>query len=493
MDAWSALIERIAEIETLSGIHALVEWDQQTYMPRGAAEGRGRQAALLARLRHERFTDPRVGGWLAELAEKDLDATRRAAVRVLTRQYRRATCLPATLVEALGHARNDGYNAWMAAREADSFAPFEGPLQRLLDLTREQAAAYGHAAHPYDALLEDYDPGSTVAELRPMFTRLGAELNALLDTLAGRPHPAGFGGALDVEGQRKLSERVLDDLGFDRTRGRLDLSEHPFSTGIGPGDTRITTHFHAENFLAALGGTIHEAGHGMYEQGLRTDRPGWGLDVAAGMGIHESQSRFWENVIGRSLPFCRYLAPRMRAIWPDRDITADGLYGAFNRVERSLVRIFADEVTYNLHVIARFELELGILEGRLQARDLPEAWDDAYRRHVGVVSPRPHDGVLQDVHWSGGMFGYFPSYTLGNLYAASLGATMQSDMPDMWRHVEAGNFAPILAWMRAKVHVRGSEVDAPEIVRDACGDRDPVSDLVESLWARHGALYGVSR
>jgi carboxypeptidase Taq len=231
----------------------------------------------------------------------------------------------------------------------------------------------------------------------------------------------------------------------------------------------------------------------MYEQGLRTDRPGYGLDRAAGMGLHESQSRFWENFIGRSMPFCQYLAPRMHGIWPELDVSAAQLFGAMNRVERSLVRIFADEATYNLHILARFELELGILEGRLEARDLPAAWDDAYRRIVGVVSPRPHDGVLQDVHWSSGYFGYFPSYTLGNLYAASMGATIQEDLPDLWTYVERGDFRPILGWLRARVHRRGHEVDAPVIVRDAVGARDHVADLMGHLWGRQGQLYGAGR
>ncbi len=498
MKAWEKLSERNVELDALASAGAVLEWDQQTYMPRGGAAARGQASAVLSRIAHERFVDPQVGEWLAELAEADLDAEKRAAVFNLQRRYRRATCLPTKLVEDLAAARNEGFSGWMKAREADDFAPFEAPLQRLLDLTRAQAAAYAAGspdavAHPYDALLEDYDPGSTVAEIRPLFERLGRELNVLLDALAARPHPDGFTGKLDVKGQRKLSERVLTDLGFDRSRGRLDLSEHPFSTGFSPDDVRITTHFHADNFLAALGGTIHECGHGMYEQGLRTDRPGYGLDRAAGMGLHESQSRFWENFIGRSMPFCRYLAPRMHGIWPELDVSAEQLFGAMNRVERSLIRIFADEATYNLHILARFELELGILEGRLEARDLPAAWDDAYRRIVGVVSPRPHDGVLQDVHWSSGYFGYFPSYTLGNLYAASMGAKIQEEIPDLWAQVERGDFRQILGWLRARVHRRGHEVDAPVIVRDAVGDRDHVADLMNHLWGRQGELYGAAR
>jgi carboxypeptidase Taq len=326
-----------------------------------------------------------------------------------------------------------------------------------------------------------------------MFERLGRELNVLLDAIQAQPHPAGFDAKLDIEGQRRLSDRVLTDLGFDREHGRIDLSEHPFSVGLAIDDVRITTHYHADNFLAALGGTIHECGHGMYEQGLPAHWAGTGLDKAAGMGLHESQSRFWENFIGRSEAFCRYLAPRMQGIWPTLAVTPEALYAAMNRVERSLIRIFADEATYNLHVIARFDLEVRIVEGELQAADLPAAWDDAYRRIVGVVAPSDKQGVLQDVHWSGGAFGYFPSYTIGNLYAASFGAKIEEDLPSIWADVERGSFAGVLAWLRTHVHAKGHFQDAPQLFREVVGKRDPVADLMGHLWSRHGKLYGATR
>jgi carboxypeptidase Taq len=494
MIAWESLKGRIDELDALGGAMALLEWDQQTYLPPGSGASRGKQSAVLGRIYHERFTDPAVGTWLDTLEAAQLEAVQAAAVRNARRKYRRATCLPPRLVEDLAHARTDGFAAWMKAREANDFAPFEAPLQKLIDLTREQAERQGlPGQHPYDALLEDYDPGSTLAELRPMFERLGRELNRFLDAVTTRPHPTGFDALLDVDGQRKLSERVLTDLGFDRVHGRLDLSEHPFTVGMSPEDVRITTHFHADNFLAALGGTVHEAGHAMYEQGLPAHWAGTGLDKAAGMGLHESQSRFWENFIGRSEAFCRYLAPRMQGIWPTLAVSADTLYAAMNRVERSLIRIFADEATYNLHIIARFELEVALMEGKLQARDLPGAWEDAYRRVVGVVPPTRKEGVLQDVHWSGGAFGYFPSYTVGNLYAASFGAKIQQDLPDLWRNVERGDFSEVLGWLREHVHQKGHFEDAPVLFRGVVGDRDPVEDLVSHLWGRHGRLYGVTR
>ena len=498
MTPWEQLTARTSEIDALASAMALLEWDQQTNLPVAGGPARGEQLAVLGRIHHERSTGPEVGEWLAALQDGQLTDEQRAAVRGMRRRYRRATVIPARLVEESARARTAGFAAWIQAKEASDFRLFEEPLQRLIEVVREQAAhlatvADGPVGHPYDALLEDYDPGTTVAELRPMFSRLSRELNVLLDAVAGRPHPAPVGRTFDHDGLRRLSDRILRDLGFDTRAGRLDLAEHPFSTGIGAGDTRITMHLVGDNLLATLGGVIHETGHGMYEQGLRADWAGTGLNRAVSFGMHESQSRFWENYIGRSQAFFRYLVPRMAGIWPDLALSPMDLYGAANRVERSLIRIYADEATYNLHIIARFEVELGILEGRLNAKDLPEAWDDAYRRNVGVVADNARQGVLQDVHWSSGLFAYFPSYTMGNLYAASLGATIEAQLPDLWAQVEQGDFHAILGWLRTHIHRPGSLMDAPDLFHAAVGRRDPVEDLVAHLWRRQGALYGVTR
>ena len=472
----------------------MLEWDQQTYMPSEGGAPRGGHSEVLSRLQHERWTAPEVGGWLGALPEAGSDEVQQAAVRNARRRYERSTRLPARLVGELALARAEGFSAWIKAKEADDFEPFAAPLQRLIDLVREQAERLGAAAHPYDALLEEYDPGATVAELSPMFERLASELGIFLNALDGRPEPEGASlPTLDTEGQKRLSMRILRDLGFDLKRGRLDESEHPFTCGIHPQDVRLTTHLHAGDLLNTLGSTVHECGHGLYEQGLRADWDGTGLNHAAGCGIHESQSRFWENFIGRSLSFCKYLVPRMQGIWPDLPITAEQLYAASNRVRRSLIRVSSDEATYNLHIIVRYELEVALLEGKLQARDLPEAWRSAYTRRVGVTPPDLRTGVLQDVHWSSGYFGYFPSYTVGNLYAASYAVCVERDIPGLWADVDQGRFGTILEWLRERVHSRGHLKDAPELFRDAVGDRDPVEDLVAHLWRRQGKLYGVER
>lgn len=492
MTAWTKLVERTRELDALSGATAVLEWDQQTHMPPKGAGARGEQTSYLQKFYHEKFTDPAFGALLTELEAGPLDDTQRASVRLHRRRYDRAVRVPAELVQELAGARTDGFHAWVAAKEADDFSAFAPKLQRLLDLTRQYASVVApDVAHPYDALLDEYDPGTTVADLRPMFDRLATELGRFLDAVAERPHPAGFDRRLDLDGQRRLSDRVLRDLGFDMEGGRLDKSAHPFSIGLGGGDVRVTTRYFEDNVLSGLGSTIHECGHGMYEQGLPHDLAGTGLNQACGMGMHESQSRFWENFIGRSLPFYRYLTPRMAGIWPNETFDAEALYRAANRVERSLIRVEADEATYNLHIIVRFQLEVAILEGKLQAVDLPEAWNDAYRRVVGVVAPSAKTGVLQDVHWSSGYFGYFPSYTLGNLYAASFAQRMLADIPDLWGHVERGDFAPLLGWLRTRIHQAGSRQDARDLFKQIVGDRDPVADLVGHLWSRHGAVYGV--
>lgn len=495
MEAWTYLTSRVRELDALGSASAVLEWDQQTQMPDKGSENRGEQLALLQRLYHERFTAPEVGDWLGTLQQTELDATQTAAVRMLARRYQRSVGLPTRLVEDLARARNDGFVAWVKAKAADNFSGFEAPLQRLIDLTREQADCLGGAncAHPYDALLEEYDAGSTVAILQPMFDRLGLEIGTFLGAVQGRPHPANFDVRLDIDGQKRLSQCVIRDLGFDTKAGRIDLAAHPFSTNLGIGDVRLTTRYFEDNVLSGLGSTIHECGHGMYEQGLPNHLAGTGLNAAASYGLHESQSRFWENFIGRSLPFFRYLVPRMQAIWPSLEVTPEALYAAANRVERSLIRVEADEATYNLHIVVRFGLEIDLFTGKLQARDLPEAWVEGYRRIVGVVPPSAQTGVLQDVHWSSGLFGYFPSYTLGNLYAASLSQCMLESIPNLWELVERGQFSPILRWLRTNIHEHGHLQDGHPTFLAVAGGRDPVEDLVAHLWSRHGALYGVAR
>lgn len=484
--AWDAFRARATELEHLRGIMGLLEWDQQVMMPPGGAQARGAQAGLVARLYHESLVDPAFGDTIGAVAESD-DPVQQAAARVVGREHRRAARVPSRLVTALSEARSAGFSGWMKAREEGSFAPFAEPLRRILGLACEQAACHGPADHPYDNLLEEFDPGTTVAGLRPMFDRLAGGLSGLVEAAAARPAPAPLDLTVPAAALDRINRRVVAALGFRMDDGRLDASEHPFTVGMHPGDVRLTTHSYETDLLGTLGGTIHETGHGLYEQGMPTELRGTGLCTAAGVGLHESQSRFWENHIGRSAPFFAWLAELLHEELGHSPKPWE-LYAAANRVQPSLVRVKADEATYNLHIIARFELEAALVDGSLPVEEVPEAWDAAYSRLLGVQADNPVEGVLQDVHWSSAYLGYFPSYTIGNLYAASFEAAMVQDLPQLWELVRAGDFAPILGWLREKVHQRGAMVDAPEVFADAVGERDPVADLVRHLYRRHGNL-----
>ena len=491
--AWEDLKHRVSELEALAGVQGVLSWDQQTMMPPGGAAARGRQLALLSAISHEKLVDPALGASL-DVLESDadgLDPVQAAAVRNLRWRHTRAGRVPTDLVRALAEAGAAGMGAWVEAKKAGDFKGFEAPLGRIVSLVREAAACHGEAAHPYDNLLEEYDPGSTTADLTPMFDRLGAELSSFVREVADREPPARLDLTLDTDGIRAVGTRVIHQLGFRAANGRLDESEHPFTVGVDPSDVRLTTHSYADDLLGSLTGTIHECGHGLYEQGFPTEYAGTGVASAAGVGLHESQSRFWENVIGRSRPFFGWLVGELSAQWPSHRFDADALYGAANRVEPSLIRIKADEATYNLHILVRYKLECALLADDLQVADLPGAWNDLYAELLGIRPAHDGEGLLQDVHWSHGYFGYFPSYTIGNLYAASFKEAMQADLPGMWDEVAAGEFSSVLGWLREKVHSRGHLVDAPQIFRDAVGDRDPVADLMAHLRSRHGALVGL--
>jgi len=487
--AWKKLSERMQELGLLNGAQALLHWDQQTYMPPGAAGMRGAQNARMASLTHERFTAPEVGEWLNVLGQAELDEFHSASLRNLKRVRDREVRLPKELVTAFAQASTDGFTRWMAAREAQDYSVFVPALKTLLELSKAKVACLKtDEACGYDVLLEQFDPGVTAAWLEPVFSRMATEINSLLNELESRPAPAPLGGSWSVEQQRTLSQDIVGALGFDLVEGRLDEAPHPFTIKMSPNDVRLTTHYYESDLLGGLGGTIHETGHGLYEQGLPKDWFGTGVGDAASLGLHESQSRFWENFIGGSLPFCTWLSGRIKHHFGTH-VDPVRLFEASNRVERSLIRVMADETTYNLHIIVRFQMEQALIDGDLSVEDAEGAWNARYSEIVGVQATKATDGILQDVHWSSGAFGYFPSYSLGNLYSASMGAKMEVDLPDLWTQVEAGQFDQILAWLRKNIHHRGHMADAPILVGQAVGDRDHVADLTAHLRSRLGAAY----
>ena len=495
--AYEAL--RAFQIDTAyyQSLGALAGWDQRTYIPRKGHAHRARQFAALARLLHARRTDPRIAEWLDAVEGSDLvadpESPEAANVREWRRDYERAVRVPDDLAVALAQAQSEGESAWESLREADDWAGFRPYLKRVLQLTREYAEAVGYETEPYDALLEDYEPGERAARLQAMFAELGRATRDLLERIrasAVRPPVEVLHRNYPVEVQRAVAYEVTGLLGYDLEGGRIDPTAHPFELSVGPGDVRITTRYYPDYLGAAFFGSVHEAGHAMYEQGLPAEHWGTPMGQAVSMGVHESQSRMWENLVGRSLGFWRFyypkLQPRFAAL---ADVRLEDFHRAVNAVKPSLIRVEAVEVTYNLHILIRFELELALFRGELEVDDLPEAWNAKYRDYLGVVPPNFKDGVMQDVHWSGGMFGYFPSYTLGNVYAAQLFEAARRDLGELEEAFARGEFAPLLEWLRDRVHRHGRRFPPRRLVERATGTPPGTDALVRYLNDRFGALY----
>ncbi len=496
--AWEMLAAVMSDVRALGGAISLLQWDQETFMPAKGTAARGEQLAAVQAALHERLTSPAVAEAL-DRAEREVggDQDRAAALRALRFDHERAARVPQRLVRALALAQAEGVDAWKAARAERAFAIFAPRLERLLELRREQAHAIGVPAggEPYDALLEGYEPGMRVARLAPILERLVGWLRPVVAAIDAAPPPRDdfLRGRFDADGQWEFTLELLSALGFDLEAGRQDRSIHPFSLGLDPGDVRLTTRIREAQPLSAIFSTLHEAGHGLYEQHLPAEHRHSLLCAAPSMGLHESQSRLWENLVGRSLPFWRAFLPRLADRFPQLErIAAPDFHRAVNRVERTVVRVDADEVTYNLHIALRFELELGMLRGEIAVRDLPEAWAARSEALVGVRPRDDAEGVLQDIHWATGDLGYFPTYTLGNLYAATLYAAAARALPRLEDAIAAGDLAPLRAWLAEKVYRVGRRKDAEEIVRDAAGVGLTDGDFERYVKTKYGALYGIA-
>jgi carboxypeptidase Taq len=478
-------LDRLGELdrEILHVEHAIaaLDWDQQTYMPAPSAPERSEQLAILESVAHKRNTSPEIGELLAVLGvdethpqgSVDLSEREQTFVREINRRYSKLVKLPESLVIAFARERSLAQAAWVKAKEADRFSDFAPNLEKVVKLARETAECFGYEDHIYDALLDIYEPGMKSAEIANVFSKLADNLSPLVAAIAGskqvrsdflqREYPAGA--------QEQMGREILKDIGFDFERGRLDVSAHPFTTSLGPHDIRLTTNYDPTYLPKSIFGSIHEGGHGMYEQGVAENLHGTILGEPVSLGIHESQSRSWENVVGRSLPFWKHYYPRMCELFPTqlKDVSLNDFYAGINRVEPSFVRIEADEVTYNLHIILRFELEMAMLSGELNVRDLPGAWNDRMKKLLGITPPSDAVGVLQDIHWSAGLFGYFPTYALGNLYGAQFAVRIKDAVPDLDERIENGDFAPILEWHRRNIHAFGSCYSARELCVKATG------------------------
>jgi carboxypeptidase Taq len=492
----SELKELDKKINRLGAVKAALEWDQETQLPPAGVEERAEQLAVLEGLIHDLRTGSVMGRLTSELAEATIASTEdRALVRWLRRDFDRATRLPKELVERSARLVGTSQPAWAKARKASDFAAFAPYLEQLVGVAREKAELLGYADHPYDALLEDYEPGTTSAEVKAVFDGLEDGVADLVRRIAVRTQvdSSFLSRRYPREIQEKVVKQVSADIGFDGQAGRLDTSTHPFCTTLGPRDVRITTRYD-ENFLnMALYGVIHETGHALYEQGVDASFGATALGGGVSLGIHESQSRFWENLIGRSRPFVERYLPRFREAYPESlgDIDADRFYRGINRVEPSFIRVEADEVTYSLHIILRFRLELALLDGSLAARDVPDAWNAEFVRLFGITPPDDAHGCLQDVHWAMGGLGYFPTYTLGNLYAAQFFDTLKTAVPDWDALVTRGEFGPILGWLRTNIHRHGRVYPAGELCQRVTGQGLNPRYFLDYLNAKFGAIYGL--
>ena len=497
MSTLEALLPHMQEIADLDAVLGLLSWDEETHAPPGARPARGLQTATVEGLRHQRLTRPEVAGMVAAaLADPALTGEGRVMVERFERTRTLAAKVPERLVKALAEARSVSIDAWGKARAEDDFASFAPHLERVVALTRERAEALGSPTDElYDALLDEYEPGTTAATLRPVFAELRAALVPLVEAVAAAPRPdtSFLARSFDVEAQWQFTLQLLSDLGFDLGHGRQDRSAHPFTGSVGQKDVRVTTRIEEHNPFNAIFSTIHECGHGLYEQGFAPEHHRTPLGAAPSMGIHESQSRLWENQVGRSRPFWQHYLPILKARFPGvlDEVGLEAFYRAVNVVEPSFIRTESDEVTYNLHILLRFELEQALLKGDLRVADLPGAWRERMRSDLGVVPERDAEGCLQDIHWAWGAIGYFPTYTLGNLYSAQLMAAYEAAHPAVWQDVAAGDFAPLLAWLRDKIHRRGFTAQAPQIVAEAVGAPLEVAPFVAYLTAKFGPLYGL--
>ncbi len=493
--AFEQLADFYRDQSDLGGVAALLSWDQQTYMPPRGSEARARQSAALDLILHSRLADPRIGDLLAEAGEKETDPWRLAWLRELRFVRDRRVRLPAELVREFSLATSRAFSEWVAARKARDFSRFAPSLEHIVALTRQKAECYGYTGTPWNALVPDYERGMDADSLKALLTPLADASRELLRRILDAPpvETRFLEQKWDIAQQREFGLRVARDLGYDMRAGRQDVTPHPFCTTIGRGDVRITTRYSESSLLDSLMATIHESGHAMYEQGMPESLEGSPLAEAPSMGMHESQSRFWEIRVAHSRPFWERYYPILQQYFPGHldEVPLETFYRAVNRVVPGLTRVEADEVCYNLHVVIRFTIELELFDGSLEVGGLPERWNALYREYLGLDVPDDAAGCLQDVHWSYGAFGYFPTYSVGNIYGAMIAEKLEAEVPKYEDALRSGNFAPILAWLRENIHRHGSIYSAAELVERMTGKAPTAQPLITHLERKYGEVYNL--
>jgi carboxypeptidase Taq len=498
-DKLTKLKQILAAVDDLNNAAALLGWDQQVNMPPGGAKGRGYALGTVQRLAHEMFRDVNVGRLLDQLepyaAGLDPDSDDARVIKNARKRYEKAIRVPGEMVAEFARVTTLAHLAWSEARAENNFARFLPHLQKVMDLRRSYADLFAPYDHVYDPLLDDFERGLKTAEVRAIFSTLRPQQVELIQAIAARPQVDDSFLHLDYDERRQwdFGVDVITCFGYDWKRGRQDKSAHPFTQNFGSGDVRITTRV-ARNFLnQALFGTMHEAGHAMYEQGVDPSRDRSILGGGASLAVHESQSRMWENLVGRSLAFWEFFYPRLQATFPDQlgRVGLETFYRGINRVQPSLIRVEADEATYNLHIMLRLELEISLMEGAVEVKDLPQAWNARMQDYLGVTPPNDAQGVLQDVHWSSGLIGYFSTYALGNLISAQLWERINAEIPDLNERFRRGEFDALLGWLRTNIHRYGSKYEPQELVQRAAGSKIDPAPYLRYLNAKFGQIYGL--
>jgi len=497
MSDYADLELRFAEIRDLSAASSLVGWDQEVMMPPGGADNRAHTLAALAGVLHERTTQRSLVGLVESLHKRRarLPRVQRRSVELARRTVLKATRIPAELARELALAESRGLETWRVARQKKDWKRFEPALQHMVELKRRVAKLGAGKGRLYDALLDDYEPGATIASVDPLLEELRALTVPLVRAVVKRGAKVDTSplvGDFDVAGQREFSRQVVAAMGIDAARARLDLSTHPFCSGLSPGDVRMTSRFDPRDLRGGLFGAVHEAGHGLYEQGLSPQRARTPLGGAISMAIHESQSRLWENLVARSRPFWVYWLPRLRKTFPRlRRATVDGVWRAANVVRPSFIRVEADELTYNLHIILRYGIERDLVEGRLQVSELPERWNDGMAELLGIRPRHDAEGVLQDIHWAMGLFGYFPTYSLGNLYAAQFMEAARAQIRGLDARIARGDLLTLRTWLARNIHRHDQLWTAEQICRRVTGAPLSTEAFARYIHAKLAALYGI--
>jgi carboxypeptidase Taq len=495
----ATLKTKLAEIVDLAGAGAILGWDQQTYMPPGAAEARGNQQAILGRVVQEWSTAPELGKLLEDLkpyAESlDPDSDDARLIKVSAKDFAKATCVPTEFVVEFAQVTALAQQAWVESRQKSDFSIFQPHLEKIVEMRRRYATFFPGFEHPYDALLDDFEPGMKTEDVKAIFTAIRPQQVELIQAIAGKPQvdDSFLHQAFDEKKQWDFGVEVITKFGYDWNHGRQDKAPHPFTQGASIYDVRITTRVDPEFLNPALFGTMHECGHALYGLGSSPALDRTGLEGGASLAVHESQSRMWENLVGRSMPFWQHFYPRLQEVFPSQlgSVPLPLFYKGINKVQPSLIRVEADEATYNLHIMLRLEIEIAVIEGKLAVKDLPEYWNTKMKEYLGLTPPNDAQGVLQDIHWSFGGFGYFSTYALGNLISAQLWEKINQDIPDLADQIRSGKFETLLGWLRDKIHTHGRKFEPQELVQKVTGSKIDPAPYMRYLRTKYGEIYGL--